>query len=171
MRRVTGVRLALSILLALVLASSGASAQLFVATGRDTLRGLPGIEVLIEPLQPELERVGLTAASIAAAVTQQLKAASVTIYVSQRENAGLSKPYLYVHVNAASEQGGTYAVATQVQLRQTLASLTTESRIVNAMSWDAHGVSIIPAVQLQENVSAEIQSLVKRFIADWRSVH
>ncbi len=172
MRRITGVRTVPVMMIALALTSSGAGAQMFVATGRDTLRGLPGVEVLVEPLQPELEQGGLTAASIAAQVTQQLKAAGITIYASQRDNPSTSKPYLYVHVNGINDERRIgYAVAIQVHLRQTLASLTTESRVVNAMSWDAHSVAMIPSVMLKSDVSDEIESLVTRFVADWRAVH
>lgn len=170
--RVAGVRAVLFTTVVLALAPPNARGQLFVATGRDTLRGLPGVEVIVEPLQPELEQGGFTTALVAASVTQQLKAAGITIYASQRENPSKSQPYLYVHVNGvADEPGRGYAVAIQVHLRQTMASLTTESRVVNAMSWDAHSVAVVPVVLLKEDVSDEIDSLVARFIADWRAVH
>ena len=100
-----------------------------------------------------------------------MKTAGITIYPSQRENPSPSKPYLYVHVNAAAAERGGYAVAIQVHLRQTLASLTTVSRIVNAMSWDAHDVSVMPSVLLKEDVSDGVEALVARFIADWQAVH
>ncbi len=169
---VRGGRVSLVLLLALGLTSSDASAQLFVSTGRDTLRGLPGVEVLIEPLQPELERAGVTGALMAASVTQQLKAAGITVYADQRQNPSPSQPYLYVHVNAApDERSGAFAVAIQVHLRQTLSSLTTESRVVNAMSWDAHSVAVMPVAMLKADVADEVQDLVARFVADWRAVH
>jgi hypothetical protein len=168
----TGPGRALFVVLALVLPAVDSHAQLFVPTGRDTLRGLPGVEVLVEPLQAELEQGGLTSASIAAAVIAQLKATGIIVYANQRENPSLSKPYLYVHVNAASNgRSDAYAVAIQVHLRQTLASLTTESRVVNAMSWDAHRVEVVPSARLKAEVTDEVGALVTHFIEDWRAVH
>lgn len=172
MGHLVGVRTALFAVLALALTHTESRAQLFVPTGRDTLRGLPGVEILIEPLQPELARDGLTQDSVVQAVTRQLKAGGVTIYPGQRENPSVSKPYLYVHVNAARrDANGDYAVAVQVHLRQTLASLTTESRIVNAMSWDAHDVLIVTPARLKDSTLGEIGDLVGVFVADWKSVH
>ena len=56
-----------------------ASAQMFIATGHDTLRGLPGVEVAVEPLEPELERDGLTRAAIQTDVARRLGAGGVTL--------------------------------------------------------------------------------------------
>jgi hypothetical protein len=147
-------------------------AQMFVATGRDTLRSLPGVEVLIEPPGPALEGTGLTAGLLATEATRQLRAGNITVYESQRENPSAAKAYLYIHVNAAAAgRPESYAVAIQVQVRQTLASLVTESRVVNAMGWDSHGVEVIPAARLKDAVVAAVAEHVARFVDDWRAVH
>lgn len=159
-------------LVALTCTASGASAQLFVSTGRDTLRGLPGVEVVVEPLQPELERLGLSGGRLSADIGRQLTAAGITIYASQRQNPSPSQPYLYVHLNAVSTPDGRdIAVAVQVHVRQTLSSLTTESKIVNAMSWDAHSVRLMTPPMLESDVLDELRDLVARFVDDWRAVH
>lgn len=165
------VRLSLCLLFILGGAPSLAWAQMFVTTGRDTLRGLPGVEVLVEPLQPELEAVGLSTTGLTREVTQQLTAAGVTIYESQRENPSSSKPYVYVHVSAVAGGNGDVAVAIQLHLRQTLVSLTTESRVVNAMSWDQHSVSVMPLRMLRADIVEEVRALAARFVADWKAVH
>lgn len=147
-------------------------AQLFVATGRDTLRRLPGIEVAVEPLQPELERILANGRPLGDDVTMRLRAAGVTVYPSQRENAGPSKAYLYVHVNAASAPDGrVWALAVQVQLRQTMASTVTESKVVDAMTWDAHEVVAVPPILAGSTVRQTVDALVERFIEDWTAVH
>jgi hypothetical protein len=144
---------------------------MFVPTGRDTLRGLPGLEVLVEGLEVGVERDGLTRTAIQTDVIQRLRANGIVVYASQAENPSSAKPYLYVHVLALkiSPQVG-YAVAIQVHLRQTLRSLVTESNIVNAMTWDMHNVVAVPTESLQL-VLAEIQECVDQFIRDWRAVH
>jgi hypothetical protein len=165
-------RLSLCLLLVVGGAPSVAHAQMFVTTGRDTLRGLPGVEVLVEPIQSELEAVGLTTAGLTRDVTEQLTAAGVTIYPSQRDNPSPSKPYVYVHISAVGGgRGGDVAVGIQLHLRQTLVSLTTASRIVNAMSWDQHSVTMAPPGSLRGEIATEVRSLTARFIADWKAVH
>jgi hypothetical protein len=148
-----------------------AAAQMFVTTGRDTLRGLPGIEVAVEPLPPELARRGLTDSEIRTRVEARLRAGGVTVYASQKENPSQAKPYLYLHLNALDiSSAGIYAVAVQVQLRQTLQSPVTSSNVVNAMTWDAHNVVGVPAAQARLLLE-EIDGYVDVFIADWVAVH
>ena len=154
-----------------VMASSTASAQMFVPTGRDTLRGLPGIEVVVEALQPEMEQKGITRTAIAADVAGRLRAGGIEVYGSQGENPSPAKAYLYVHVNALElPRQEAYAVAIQVQLRQTVRSVVSESQIVNAMTWDAHNVLSVPTSGLQA-LRTEIQSYVDLFVSDWMAVH
>ena len=156
---------------ALMSVAVAASAQQFITTGRDTLRGLTGVEVLVEPIQPELERAGLSGASVRADVERQLRAGGVTVFASQGANTSLAKPYLYVHINALSLHRGTdYAVAVQLQLRQPLRSTVTGSNVVNAMTWDQENVIGVGAADLR-GVRAEVKDYVDQFIRDWRAVH
>ena len=155
----------------LVLIPDMASAQMFVPTGRDTLRELPGVEVIVESLQPELEREGVSGSDIRDAMTRQLLAGGIPVYESQRENPSLAKAYLYLHLNALElpDQQG-YAVAVLVQVRQTLQSVVTVSQIVDAMTWDAHNVLHVPPGNF-DGLYAEIERYVTLFISDWVAVH
>jgi hypothetical protein len=144
---------------------------MFVTTGRDTLRGLPGLEVLVEPLQPELAGRGLSATAIQVEVTRRLDRGGITVYASQRDNPSPAKAYLYLHLNALFLPGGDVAaVAIQLQVRQTVRSLVSESNIVDAMTWDAHDVVGVPAGDVSD-LDAEIQPFVDQLIKDWTAVH
>lgn len=148
-----------------------AGAQLFVPTGKDTLRSLPGVEVIVEPLQPEIERAGLTRAAIRAEVVRRLSSGGIRVYATQAENASPAKPYVYVNVNALGlPRGAGYAVAVQVQVRQTLRSVVTESSIVDALTWDALTVLHVTRDTMPD-VRPAIDQFVDQFIADWKAVH
>ena len=170
MKRLRDVGVIGSTLLVLLLVAGEASAQQFMPTGKDTLRGLPGVEVLVEPLPLELTQ-RLTGPAIAAAVTQQLRAAGITIYPSQMQNPGPSKAYLYIHVTGfpMARQGDVLHV--QAHVRQTLRSPVTSSDIVNAMTWDLETTIFAPVGTTAQAVGREVLALVSRFIQDWRSVH
>ena len=154
----------------LLTAATAARAQQFMPTGRDTLKQLPGLELLIEPLDPEFERAGLTANAIGRRVDAQLRAANIAIYSSQSENPSVAKPYLYVQVSGLPIAQEGFALALQVQLRQTVRSPVTNSSIVNAMTWDRQTVVFVPPNEVAA-VVPEIESLVAAFIKDWRAVH
>jgi hypothetical protein len=148
-----------------------ASAQMFIATGHDTLRGLPGVEVMVESLEPDLERDGLTRAAIQSDVERRLGAAGIPVYRSQTENPSLAKAYLYVQIDDVRLPGqDLYAVGVQVQLRQTLQSPVTASNIVDAMTWDEHTVVVAKAGEVAR-VRDTVQEYVDQFVRDWMAVH
>lgn len=163
--------LAAAVVLVSLYAATDARAQQFLSTGRDTLRGLPGVEVLVEPLAPELEKAGLIGSAIQANVERYLGARSIPVYANQTANPSLAKPYLYVQVTGVSLARGGYALVVEVQVRQTLRSLVTASAIVNAMSWDQQMVITLQPGDSMQGVHAEVQRLVDRFVQDWKSVH
>ena len=163
-------RMSVVSLLLVLLSADGASAQLFVTTGRDTLRGLPGVEVAVEPVPPELSQAELTTTVLHTAVEQRLRAGGITVYPTQAANTSDAKAYVYVHLNALPLPGQLLAVAIQVHLRQTVRSAVTSSNIVNAMTWEQYTVAAAAAaegVQLRDLVL----EMIDHFVADWRAVH
>lgn len=150
--------------------AASAQAQQFMPTGRDTLRQLSGVELLVEPIEPELERAGLAAAAIRQSVGARLRAAGITVYPSQTENPSVAKPYVYVQVSGLAVPQQGFALALQLQLRQTVRSPVTNSSIVNAMTWERQTVVFVPQKDVGE-VVPEIETLVNAFIQDWRAVH
>ena len=166
----TSARIAATFVLVAAIVPS-ASAQMFIATGHDTLRGLPGVEVEVESVGPELERDGLTRAAIQADVERRLGAAGIPVYRSQNDNPSAAKAYLYVQVDGVRIPGqDLYAIGVQVQLRQTLRSPVTASNIVDAMTWDAHSVDVARLSEVVR-VRDSIQEYVDQFIRDWMAVH
>ena len=147
------------------------SAQTFVPTGRETLRGLPGIELQLEAFEPEIERDGLTRAAVQAEIARQLRDAGIIVYASQGANPSDAKAYLYVLVNSVKIPGqDQYAIGLQVDLRQTLRSLVTPINVVDAMTWNQADVIVARTGDLPR-VREVIRGYVDRFIADWKSVH
>ncbi|MGE3843958.1 MAG: hypothetical protein AB7I50_20485 [Vicinamibacterales bacterium] len=162
---------AVALLLTVVLGAMTTAAQMSVPTGRDTLRGLPGVEVLVEPLDTAVQRAGLSQSAIQSDVEARLRSKGITVFATQADNPSPAKAYLYVHVNAiALPENGGFAVAVQLQVRQTLRSLVTNSIVVNAMTWDAHNVVVAPASALPE-IRTEILSYVDLFVRDWLATH
>jgi hypothetical protein len=148
-----------------------AAAQMFIATGHDTLRGLPGVEVAVESFEEPLEHDGLVQAAVQSEIVRRLRAGGVAVYASQNENPSEAKPYLYVDVNGVKVPGQElYAIALQVQLRQTLRSPVTGSNIVDAMTWDARTVLVVKSNNLAA-VGDTIQEYIDHFIQDWMTVH
>jgi hypothetical protein len=157
--------------LLLAAAVPAAAGQLFVPSGKDTLRALPGVEVIVESVPDELDRAGVTPASIRAGVVRGLEAGGIRVYTSQAENPSPAKAYLDVRITlVVLPRRAGYVAAVQMHLRQTLASVVTESKVVNAGSWDA-GVLVNLTVSDLPKLRTELQGLVEEFVKDWRAVH
>ena len=163
--KVTGIALLL-----VVIQVADARGQQFTPTGRGTLRGLPGVEVIVEELEPELEAGGLTGASLKSEIETRLRARGITVYASQAENPSPAKPYLYLDLNALPLEHGEIAIAVQLHVRQTLQSPATQANIVNAMTWDLLSLIAVKAGRMPE-ARTVVQTLVEQFIEDWVSVH
>ena len=68
----------------------------------DCLKGLEGVEVLVEEVKPELENYNLTAIQIQMDVEAKLREAEIRV-LSKEENEKiqpLRRPYLYVKINS-----------------------------------------------------------------------
>ena len=163
------VRVAASVVV-LGLCAHQASAQMFVTTGRDTLRGLPGVELLLEPTPPELPHGEMTTPALRSVIEKRLRDGGITLYASQAANPSSAKAYLYVQFTTLPVTESLQAVSIQVHVRQTVRSSVTESNIVNAMTWDAHTVAAVgprDGAELRDLVL----EMVGRFVDDWRAVN
>jgi hypothetical protein len=160
--------------LALLLATSSvavlSAGQLFVPTGGHTLRSLPGVEVIVETIPPALQRAGVTQASVGLDVARFLQAAGVVVFPSQSANPSAAKAYLDVRTTLLALPDGSYAVAVQMHVRQTVASLVTESKIVNAATWENGRLVNVAAADLPR-VRDEIRGMAEEFVADWKAAH
>jgi hypothetical protein len=74
----------------------------FPLSSMESLKGLKGVEVLVEELNPDLENFNLTMIQIQSAVESKFRKAGVSV-LSTEENEKiqpLSKPYLYIKINS-----------------------------------------------------------------------
>ena len=147
-----------------------AAGQQFVPTGRHTLRSLPGVEVIVESIPAALQQAGLTQASVGRDLARSLEAGGVVVFPSQAANTGAAKAYLDVRMTLLALRDGSYAVAVQMHVRQTVASVVTESKIVNAATWETGRLVSVTATDLPK-VGDEIREMTAEFVADWKAVH
>ena len=148
---------------------TASAGQLFVPTGSSTLRTLPGVEILVETIPAELQGAGLTQASVRMDVARVLQGV-VVVFPSQAANPSAAKAYLDVRLTLLALPGGSYAVALQMHVRQTVTSLVTESKIVNAATWET-GRLVSLAVTDLPRLRDEIREMAEEFLADWKAVH
>ena len=117
-----------------------------------------------------LQRAGLTQAAVKADLERWLGAGGVAVYQSQPANPSAAKAYLDLRATVLTLRDGSYAVAVQMHVRQTVKSLATESNIVNAATWETGRLVNVGQSDLPR-VRDEIRGMAEEFLAEWKGAH
>jgi hypothetical protein len=139
------------------------------AKARETLRGLPGVAVVIEPLHPTTERDGLTQSQLQAGVERQLKNAGICVLTQEEWKKTPGAPYLYVNV-AALKNYGLYAYAIEVCLNQLVMLMRDQQTQEFAETWETREVGTEGERQLP-TVRNSVAAHVAVFIRDYLTVN
>ena len=147
----------------------GGSAQ--TEMDRKSLRGLKGIAVVVEALQPDAERDGLHKDQIKTDVELKLRQAGIRVLTTEESFKTPGSPYLYVNLNTTKNDVlygafSTYAFSIQVALKQDV-TLTRDSDLKgSAPTWETHTLGIVGATNLQDTRRV-LGDLLDRFSNDY----
>ena len=147
----------------------GGSAQ--TEMDRKSLRGLKGIAVVVEALQPDAERDGLHKDQIKTDIELKLRQAGIRVLTTEESFKTPGSPYLYVNLNTTKNDVlygalSTYAFALQVALKQDV-TLTRDSDFKgSAPTWEMHTLGTVGANNLPD-VRRILGDLVDRFSNDY----
>jgi len=135
---------------------------------RVTLRGLKALGVIVDPLDPQLDQEGLTAAGLARQLEARLRDGGITVDQSAVE-------FLGVHVLAARNKKGPfsqpYGLCLRIGLYQPV-TLNRDKEIKTAtQTWEAETVLVAPPKALAQASAAELDQLADRFVSAWKSVN
>src|SRR3989442_2679525 len=139
--------------------------------GRESLKGLRAVHVVIERMSPEAERDGLPRDTIQTDVELKLRQAGITVS-SKSEPPAFA--YIYVNVNtlkAAPPTSGLYAYCVHVELVQGVTLARNAKVLTYAPTWRALGsVGTVVAVKLSR-VREVVRDAVDEFINDYLAVN
>ena len=106
---------------------------------RATLAGLTGVEVAVEPMDPDAEKDGLAQSTLRTDVELTLRQAGIRVLTSDGRLAAPGMPYLYLSVGTAKNEPGFYAYDIDLELKQEV-RLTRNPAITSmATTWSAPG--------------------------------
>ena len=135
-----------------------------------TLRGLPGVLLVIEEMQPDIMKDGLTQKAIRSAVMAELKRAHIPVLKpAQAHRIQPAPPLLYVAVSSVrSAAQPVYAASVDVAVTQP-ASLVFQpgATVLDAVTWRQRAVEIVGAAQVK-TVTQLVTMLVAKLASDWR---
>lgn len=163
------VLLGLAVLFGLIGFPASESRTQDVDITRATLRGLRGVGVLVEPLDPDVERAGLTTVQLQTAVEGQLQKAGIPVFTPEERVRVPGRPFVYIHVQVVLR---SYALATyfiRVEVNQR-ASLETDALLATVSTWSVGVQGTIEKARLN-TLDDFVHDAVAPFITAYGSVH
>jgi hypothetical protein len=131
----------------------------------DPLRGLKGVEVIVEPMKPETERLGLKIDQIKTFVELKLRKAGIRVFTLEEAVKKPGTPNLFVSVNTLihSELPNLCVFGLLVELNE-MVTLSSGAPF-HASVWNKYliGISSINNVRIRD----EIGDLIDNFINDY----
>ena len=141
-------------------------------SNRQTLRGLQGVWVLIEDLEPEIERSGLTKNQIQKDVEGRLREAGIKTLTQEEASKTPGEPYLYVNINLNAGKPGdeTYSYSVDIGVIQGVRLQRDPRQKIHAVTWSTGGVGSIKK-EFVNRLSDSVEDLVNVFVKAYLSMN
>lgn len=160
-----------AVLVMLVVLSCGNLAVVHAAewNQRETLRGLPGVGVLVLSIEPDATADGLSEEAVQTAVELILRASGIRV-LSESEQFGVpSAPRLYVNIDTIKIRGA-YSLSIDLTLTQMVQLLTAGNKVVFAHTWMRSWHGDVGRNNLRQVISG-VEDLVRNFANDFLAVN
>jgi len=99
---------------------------------RESLRGLQGVEIVVEDIKSDTQGDGLSQEPIRAAVELILRSRGIRVLTRSERSEMPSKPYLSVHLGTDKHSSGQYSFNARVELRQAVSLVPRPQHIMLA---------------------------------------
>jgi hypothetical protein len=137
----------------------------------ETLRGLPGVWVVVEHVSPELEQAGVTQSVVQRDAEAKLRQAGIRVLNQEECWQTPGMPWLYMTVALLKASETTYAATIGATLNQEVQLTRNPQLKAFGATWDA-GIHIgAIGTERVASVGESVGSLVDRFIAAYHAVN
>lgn len=134
------------------------------ALDRSTLRGLAAVSVVVDKLDPQLQKAGITEDTVRARVEDRLRAADIPVDPQRPEFVG-------VRITGVRDNRGPFAAAVTLAAYQQVA-LSRDAKIrTSTPTWEVQTVLLAEPKQLYRAAMDSIDELAAGFVAAYRSVN
>lgn len=146
-------------------------AQALDAGSRESLRGISGVGVVVEDINPEASADSLSQDAIRTAAELILRSKGIRVLTNVERTRLGSAPYLYINVNMLKEELGLYAYAVNVDLKQVVGLLSRRGAQAWGATWSASVVGAVGEANVRQIIADAVEPLVKDFARDFLSVN
>jgi hypothetical protein len=126
------------------------------AVDRSTLRGLKAVNVVVDPIHPELEQQGVTREVLRARIEKALQAAGVPVESSALE-------FLALRLVPAREKRGPYCISITLSLYQPVVLVRNREIKTATDTWEVATLWAMQPKAVYESTVSAVEQLVGRF--------
>jgi hypothetical protein len=138
---------------------------------RDSLKGLLGLEVLVEPLNIEIEQRGLQTVKLQSDIRQRLQKAGITVLTERERVATPTAAMLVVRVDAVHDRIGRFFYSIDLLLTQRVRLEGPVASELSAVTWIKPGGIGIIADDNVKHLEDQVLHKVDQFIKDYLAVN
>jgi hypothetical protein len=132
------------------------------AVDRATLRGLKAVNIVIDPVHPELEQQGVTTEVLRTRVEQRLEAAGVPVDDDALE-------FVALKIVPARERRGPYCISITFSLYQPVVLVRDRAIKTATDTWQAATLWAMQPKAVYESTVSAVEQLVNRFAEVYRA--
>lgn len=158
-------------LIILALVWENMEVQALDAGSRESLRGIPGVGVVVEDIGSDASADGLSQDAIRTAAELILRSKGIRILTNIERTPSGSVPYLYINVNTLKEELGLYAYAVNVEFKQVVGLLSIKGKLAWGATWSTSVVGAVGEANLRQIIADGVEPLVKDFANDFSLVN
>jgi len=138
----------------------------------ESLRGLKGVWIVIENLEPDIEKDGLKRDQIQTDIKLKLWLAGIKVLTKEEWVNEPGRPYLYVRIGSLKDESELfYAYCTELSLCQDVyLDRNTKINII-AETWSTLVVGLVGKDRVVDFIRDNTKDLVDEFISDYLSVN
>ena len=141
------------------------------APERESLRGIVGMQVFVEPLNIEIEHRSLQTLALQHTITQRLDKAGVKVLTERERLATRTAPVLVVRVDALHDRIGRYFYSIDLLLTQRVRLEGKVASELSAVTWMKPGGIGVVADDKVTHIEDQVLHKVDQFIKDYLAVN
>ena len=138
---------------------------------RESLRGLTGVEVFVDPLDSEIEQLGLSTGKVQQDIRQRLQKAGVKVLTERERLASPTAALLIVRLDTLHDRIGRYFYSTHLLLAQRVKLERRAEPELSAVTWKRLGVVSTVADDNVKHLEDQVLRKVDQFIKDYLAVN
>ncbi len=143
------------------------TAQATTSEERESLRGLPGVTVVIEDIDLVAQEDGLSQEAVLTAVERILRSSDIRVLTQSESFKTPPEPHLYVRVTIMPDNNSRYALSGVVELHQRVSLFHRPQRKMSTETWSVRSIGTVGRNQVRTVISEMIEPQVKEFANDF----